>query len=386
MRHTETTTQPLNGIQMGAIAVGVIGIVLSIIGAAADADHFIHVYLVAFLFWINISLGCLAIMMIPNLASARWSLAVQRIAIAGARTLPLMAVLFFPLLLGMESLYPWAEEGAESSNYLTVAFFIVRALIYFVVWLALTYFLSEWSYRSDDAYDEDTERRIHLTSIIGMILFFLTSTFAAFDWSMSLEGAEFFSSIYGWLVISSQGLSAIAFVIIVLSFFWDREPLADLVEDRVIGDLGALLLVSLMGWIYLSFMQYIVIWSGNVASKAVWFDTRTAGEWATYATFIIVIHAVVFLMLLAPGLKRIKAMLVMMASILLVSRLFYEYWVVMPTLSSDFTLEWWDFALPIGMGGLWVALFLWSLRGSRILPVNHPGLVAHEEEETYETA
>lgn len=384
MSQTNATPQSfkLSTVQLGALAVAAVGLVFALIGAVIDIEAFMQAYLVAFLFWLELSLGCLALLMIPVLVGARWNVAVERFAAAGARTLPLLAILFIPLMLGMGVLYEWtdsvAPEGVIAAHYgyNTPFLFILRALIYFAVWIGLAYGLTSWSYASDDEDLEPEQRktlaqRSHLFSVIGTILFFITVTGAAFDWSMSID-EDWFSSIYGWLTIGRAGLSVAAFVVIAAAFYWGREPLKSVLNDKAFGDLGAIVFVALLSWMYLSFMQYLVIWSGNVSSKAVWFVQRTEGAWEGFGIFLIVMHVILLFLLMVPGLKRIRGVMVGIAIVILVMRLFDLYWVIQPTFEPNFTLAWWAIALPLGMGGLWIPLFLWSLESHKLVPVNHP--------------
>ncbi|NJL54307.1 hypothetical protein HC928_03345 [bacterium] len=380
--HSNPQSLRLNTVQLGALAVAAIGLVFALIGAIVDIDAFMQAYLVAFLFWLELSLGCLALLMIPVLVGARWNVAVERFAAAGARTLPLLALLFIPIMLGMGVLYEWTEAvappgtNAAHYSYNTPFLFVLRAVFYFTVWIGLAYGLTSWSYASDDENLTPERRktlaqRSHLFSVIGTILFFVTVTGAAFDWSMSIDD-DWFSSIYGWLTISRAGLSVAAFVVIAAAFYWAKEPLKSVLDGRSFADLSAILFAALLSWMYLSFMQYLVIWSGNVSSKAVWFVQRTEGAWEGFAIFLVVIHMALLILLMVPNLKRIRGVLVGFALVLFVMRLFDLYWVIQPTFEPNFTLAWWAIALPLGMGGLWILLFLWSLESHKLVPVNHP--------------
>lgn len=396
MRQAEETRDPLNLIQIGAVIVGVVGIILSVIGASLDVEHFLHIYLVAFLFWLELSLGCLAMLMLPNIVSAPWNLAIERVMAAGARTLPLMGLLFLPLLFGINEWLPWVEEanaGAELSEldnfnlYLATPLFVIRAVLYFAIWIGLAYILPALSYQRDNSDDENLVRRANFFSLLGGVLFFITATFAAFDWSMAIE-EEWFSSVYGWLAISRMGLSALALAIVVLAIVARRTAVAQALKPRVIGDLGALLLVGLVGWAYLAFTQYIVIWSGNVSSKTIWYADRVEADWGGFIAFIIAVHAIIFVLMVLPGVKRIWGVLVGMAAVLLVMRLFDMYWTVMPTFRPELVMEWWDLALPFGIGGLWVALFIWAFKARSLVPLNRSNLAieVEQEEEGYEAA
>jgi len=391
----ESLSNLLNRIQLGAIVIGVVGTVIAIIGAALDIDHFFHIYLVAFVFWLELSLGCLAVLMIPNLIDAQWSLSVERVAAAVARTLPLMGVLFIPLLLGLDRLFPGYQDATagvaagDLNNfglYLSPGFFIVRAIIYFAIWIGLSLTLTNLSYQRDTSDDPSLTSRAHLLSVVGGILFFLTATFSAFDWSMAIE-EEWFSSIYGWLAISRQGLGAMALFILILGLLWRVAPMERVMNGRVIGDLGTLQFGVLIGWAYLAFIQYIVIWSGNISSKTIWYAHRLEAGWEGLAIFLVLIHALVFVILVIPGLRRLWGILFSVATVLVFMRLVDIFWTIMPTYREDFVLEWWDIGLVMGMGGFWVGLFVWSLKSHSFLPLNRPLLNLSEQEDAgYEPA
>ncbi|MCB0080777.1 MAG: hypothetical protein KDE47_07610, partial [Caldilineaceae bacterium] len=218
-----TAPPQLQRFERPALVIGGIGLLIALGGFFIDSTQFWQSYLLAFLFWLRIGLGCLGFTMLHHLAGGRWSALVRRIMERGAMTLPLMALLFLPLLFGLRTLYPWLNgtQVAESAllqqktAYLNLPFFLVRAVIYFAVWITLATLLNRWSLAEDHGADEVTGKRMRRISAIGMLLYALTATFAAYDWMMSLE-PEWFSSIYGLLFIAGQGLAALALAIIAL--------------------------------------------------------------------------------------------------------------------------------------------------------------------------
>jgi hypothetical protein len=394
MQQSESFPFRPNTMLYGAGAVALFGLIFSLAGAVIDFNHFLQIYLVAFLFLLELSLGCLALLFLPPVVGARWNVMVERFAAAGARTMPLLAIMFLPILFGMNELFEWTGSSVPSGvdpvpghyYYLTPAFFFIRAVIYFAVWIGLAWALTTWSYQSDREPGEGLRRRSFFWSIVGAILFFLTVTFSAFDWSMAID-EEWMSTVWGWLTISRSALAGFAFLIVMLSLFWARKPLSDVADDRSVNDLASMLLVSLLAWMYLSLMQYIVIWSGNVSSKAVWYAERMEGSWEGLAGLLVIVHMTALAMLLVPGLKKMRPALVGIAILLLFMRLLDLYWVIVPKFSAEFQLEWWDFALPLFLGGVWFALFIWMLKDHKLVPVNHPELESVEfTEEGYETA
>lgn len=378
MQQTQPVTFNVSLPQLGAVGAAIVGLILGLIGAASDVDHFFHIYFLAFMFWLQIALGCLAVVLLLNVLSSPWGFAVRRIAEAGARTLPLLAVLFLPILLGMDRIFYWAEAdaavGGNKGLFMTPAFFTVRAILYFAVWSALSILLTSWSYSQDRSSDaEGLRRRAHPIAILGIILFFLTTTFAAFDWLMSIE-KDWFTSVIGWLSNSQQFLAAVPLMLLVLGSLWNRGKLSTLTTRQVLTDLGSLLIVGVLLWAYLSFIQFIVIWTGNLESKAGWYIVRSTGGWVGFPIFLAIFHAIIFLMLVIPGLKQSKGVMLSIAGGLLVLRFIELYWFIMPSLSAAFAPQWWDVALVVAIGGAWFALFTWSLNNHPLLPVKHPHL------------
>src|SRR5512133_1188289 len=176
--------------QRPALAAGSVAAVLGILGALLNLRLFLHAYVTAYWFWLAIALGCLGVLMIQNLTGGLWGAVVRRPLEAGARTLPLLAVLFLPVLAGVFVLYSWTQPGGIRQPalapfkqvYLSVPFFVVRAIAYFAVWIFLARRLSAWSLARDDAPDPALTQRLLGLSAIGLVAFGLTVTFAAVDW------------------------------------------------------------------------------------------------------------------------------------------------------------------------------------------------------------
>jgi hypothetical protein len=185
-----------------ALITGIIGIVLSLVGYFLNPEQFFHSYLVAYRFWLSISLGALFFVMLHHLVGAKWSIVIRRLTEALALGFPLMAILFLPILLGLPYLYEWSHKDvvagdqilAGKAPYLNVTFFVVRAIIYFAVWIFLARRLHKISVAQDNGFKEEQVRQFRSTSAYGMILYAMTVTFAAFDWVMSLN-AHWYSTI-----------------------------------------------------------------------------------------------------------------------------------------------------------------------------------------------
>ncbi len=383
MNGLESLRPQLDRLQRRALIVGVVGLALCLLGAPANPQQFFQSYLQAFLFWIGISLGCLAIVMMHHLVGGTWGIPVRRLLEAGTRTLPLMAVLFVPVLVGLRSLYVWArpQEVAadpllqQKSLYLNVPSFWIRAIVYFAIWIIVAHFLSKWSLEQDRTADRTLTRRLRMLSGPGIVLYGLTVTFSAIDWAMSLE-PEWHSTIYGMIFMAGQGLQAIAFAIIVSYILARQGPLADVALPPRFHDLGNLTFTFLMLWTYMAFSQYLIIWAENLTDEVPWYLHRIHGGWQGIALAMIVLQfGLPFMLLLSRVIKRSARVLSLVAALILCMQLVDFFWLVAPTFHpSVLSLHWMDVVAPIGIGGIWIAVFIRQLQGKSLVPLHDPRL------------
>jgi hypothetical protein len=312
---------------------------------------------------------------------AGWGFTIQRPLEAGARTLPLMAVLFLPIVAGMHSLYEWTHENVVAADkllqqkaaYLNQPFFFIRTAIYFAVWLVTAYLMIRWAQQLDNSGDARLSQRLRNASAPGLLLFGLTASFAAVDWIMSLE-PHWFSTIFGLIVIAGQVLSTFAFSILVVRTLAAHEPYAGQVGAQQFHDLGNLTFAFTMLWAYLNFSQLLIIWSGNLPETIPWYVNRSSGGWLTMAQALAVLHfALPFFLLLSRKTKKDIRLLSRVAVLLLVMRLVDLYWVVGPVFHpKEFALHWLDIAAPVGIGGIWVWMYMRQLKARPVLPERDP--------------
>jgi hypothetical protein len=359
------------------------GVVVSLIGALLNPTQFLHSYLFAFLFWNGVALGCLSLLMIQHLTGGMWGLAIRRLLEAGTRTLPVLVLLFLPVLLGLKWIYPWAgpepaeaglREAIEHKHlYLNVPFFLLRAAFYFAVWIALSSALNRWSLESDPGMDLRRARRLRSVSGGGLLLMGLTITFMSVDWSMSLD-PRWFSTIYGMLFMIGSALSALAFCVVVLSRMAEERPVAFIASADTLHDLGKLMLAFVMVWAYISFSQFLIIWSGNLPEEIPWYLRRFHSGWRWVGLFLVLFHfGVPFLLLLSRSLKRRPRTLGTIALMILAVRVVDLGWIVRPEFPRPFfALHWLDFTLPIAIGGVWLWWFARELKTRPLLPLGEP--------------
>ncbi len=380
----------------------------------SDPAQLFRSYLVAYQFWLGVSLGSLAILMLQYLTGGAWGLFLRRPLEAAIATLPLMALLFVPLLFGLRVLYPWARlqlpegwvnalesvgllgpycmlweahSGAdelmrEKQLYLNIPFFLLRALVYFSIWLTLAHFLLRWSWRQDETGDLRLSRKFRLLSAPGLVLYGLTITFTSIDWAMSLE-PHWFSTVYGLLYGAGQVLAAFAVAIGVTVALARRPPESTLAGPLHLRDLGNLLLAFVMIWAYLSFSQFLLIWSANLPEEIPWYLERLHGGWGYAAMALVLFHFFLpFFLLLSRDVKESSRRLIAVAGLILLMRYVDFYWLIAPGFGTQSAVPHaMDLAATVGLGGLWTAWYVRTLRRRPLLPLRDPYLreaLAHD--------
>ncbi len=380
-----TPPAELKGVSMRALIVGVVFTLVLLIGAFVDRAQFFHSYLVGFIFWTGITLGSLALLMLQHLTGGVWGLVIRRVLEASTRTLPLLLILFIPIVIGLRMIYPWTSSELMNSteglrqkiSYLNPGFFIIRAAIYFAFWSACAWILNWFSLQQDRTARKRWRRRMQMLSGPGLAFLIISITFAAVDWVMSLEPA-WFSTIFGLLFVASWSLSALAFTIVVMSWLSRRAPMDKVAQPRHFHDWGNLLLALVMLWTYFAFSQYLLIWSGNLPEETTWYVARKHGGWGVIALSIVILQfAFPFLVLLSRAAKKSADRLATLAVLILVMRVADVIWLIEPAFNAErFHLSWMDIVAPIGIGGLWVATFAWQLQKRPLIAMNDPQVEA----------
>jgi hypothetical protein len=365
--------------QQRSLIIGVVGAVAAIAGAFLAPASFYSAYLVGFMFWLGLSLGCMAILMLHHLVGGSWSIVIRRLLESGMMALPLMAVLFIPILLNLPKIYFWARPESLADpkiadiahSYLNFNGILIRAILYFVIWFGMAYFLNRWSTEQDSIAGQST-LRFRALSGLGMVIYSFAISFAVIDWVMSLQ-ARWISTIYGLLFVAGEALSAFCFCVVIETILAKRKPMSDYLTDTEVHDHGKLMLAFVMVFAYFNFSQWLIIWAGNLPEEIPWYKARLNGGWQYVGLFLVIFHfAVPFALLLSRQLKRKAGTLVWLASWLIIMRMVDIYWHIEPAFHSEVHLSWVLFAILAGMGGLWMAYFFHNLRARPLLPLNAP--------------
>jgi hypothetical protein len=410
----ELLDRTLDRVQRPALLAAAAGVVLLVAGILLHGSRaFFQAYLYGYLFWTGIALGCFSILMLAHLVGGTWGAVIRRPLESGARLLPLMALLFVPVALGMwfNKLYEWTDPPWRAAHdaplmafklaWLSPTGFVIRAAIYFAVWILLAMIINRRGDEQDRTGDPTIFRRLQQISGPGIVLYVGTVTLAEVDWAMSLD-ADWLSTIWGLYFVVSQALGTMALVIALLALLSERRPFAGVVTIPIFHDLGNLLMAFVMLWAYISFSQFLLIWQANLAEEVPFYVARTHAGWKYVALFVILFHFFVpFLLLLWRRTKRNVRPLAVLAGWIVAMRLVDLFWVVAPSFGRGVSghggdavaeaaagghapadaLSWWHAwmypAAAAAIGGLFVCAFVWQLRRRPLLPLHDPRLEAH---------
>jgi hypothetical protein len=361
--------------------LGVVGLVIGYLGQPHVA--LLQAYLIAYIFWVAIAIGSLALLMVQHLSGGAWGLFARRVLEASTRTIPVLAVLFLPIAMNVPVLYPWARPGAlndhviaDKALYLNVTFFYIRAVLYFVIWGGLAFFLNRWSKEQDGEPTRlpgPKDSRMRVLSGPGIVLYMLTLTFMSTDWILSLD-PHFSSTIFGILILGGQGLSTMAFVSLVLASLSMAAPVSRIAKPDLFHDLGKLMLAFVMLWGYFSISQLIIVYQGNLPEEIPYYVTRFSWPWLPLAVAVLIGHFVLpFSLLLSRGFKRRGKTLARIAMFVLAMRVVDIVWMIGPMFGalSPMTLMM-DFAAVLAMGGIWLTFFFRGLGDRSLVPAHDP--------------
>jgi hypothetical protein len=362
--------------------IGGLGLLLCVAGFFASRAEFFQSYLFAFQYWGGFAFGGLCVLLMNNVVGGKWGVTIRRLLEAKVRTLPVVLLLFLPLLLGLSYLYPWANDTihhnkvvAHKAPYLNTPFFVIRLFCYFALWIFFAMRVQKMTDRQDETGDPTLVVRLRQFSAPALLAFVLTATLAFIDWVLSSD-PEFFSTVFGALILVGDVLQTFALSIIVLILISRDDRFGNRIGPRILHDLGNLMFAFTIFWTYLSASQLIIVWPADLPQEIGYYLLRTRGFWR-YLTWALGLSmfAIPFLALLSQNRKRNPKRLIRVAIWILLARLLDVFWVVEPTFrNKGFALYWTDFAAFLGVGGIWVFVYLGQLRRRPLLPLHDPRL------------
>jgi hypothetical protein len=367
-----------------ALAVATAGAVLLVVGAIVDPTQFFCSYLIAFAFVASTAAGALILLMIVHAMRAGWPTAVRRLLEGMVGAFPMIAVLFLPLCFGLSKLYPWLHpEGFDDAErqlvlrklpYLNIPFFLARTALFFLIWLGAAWLLRRWSFQGDRDASADVNGKLYRFSAGALPAVALATSFAAFDWLMSLT-PTWFSTMYPVVFFGGGFVASIA-ALSAATLAGQRSGFLPGISDSHYYALGRLLLAFTVFWAYATFFQFMLIWMGNRPDEASFYVARSKGAWLGESVTLIVGHFLLpFLVLLNYRLKRQGRWVATIGAWILIFHYVDVHWLVAPaTRAHAFPVHWLDLPALFFVGGLTFAAALVSLRDRPLVPIHDPRL------------
>lgn len=346
---------------IGAIAA-LLGGGAAVWGYLNTPQAFFPAWLAGFYFWLSMPAGALGLLLIWDLTGGRWGPFARLPLTAMAATIPVFLVLYLPIIAGMSTLYPWTHAlvAGKLPNgwYLNRGFFFLRAGLYFLVWVGF----AAWRVLRRPAPDGGAPKGYQWLSGVGVLLMGYSLTYAGIDWVMSTE-PDWFSSIYGMVVVSGQFIAAIscALLLLVIAARSTATASADLFKPGL-ASLAAVLVAVIVFWAYTSFCQWLIIWEENLHSEIHWFIERWAAPWGDVIYVLALAHFFIpFLALVWSPAKRNPTLVAAICGLLLLADLLQVWWLVLPGFRKS-GFSWLDPAVMVCVGGLWLLALAGALR------------------------
>jgi hypothetical protein len=363
----------------GGIAVlGIAGCALLGMG---NPKQFFFSWLVSFLFFLTIALGALFFVLIQYASQGGWGIVVRRIGENVFATIPLMALLFVPILLGLHHLYSWTVPGAAEqdallqwkSPYLNVPFFLIRAAIFFGIWSLLALMYYRGSSSQDVSGDAMVSVRLRKFAGPSIIVMAITCAFASVDWITSLT-PHWYSTMFAVYFFAGAFVGFIALQAVVAVAMVRAGLLDSVITPEHLHDLGKWLFAFTCFWAYIAFSQFFLMWYANLPEETIWYRARLEGSWRAASILLMVGHfGIPFLYLMGRTVKRRGATLALGGVWILAMHFLDLYWQVMPTLHPQgMKPSLLDVTAFLAVGGSFVAAVGWLMRRKALVPLRDP--------------
>ncbi len=374
---------PWNRIPVIAAVCAVLGAVVCAILGVGNPKQFFFSWLVSFLFFLSLALGALFFVLIQYASQGGWGIVVRRIGETTFATLPVMAALFLPVLLGLRDLYSWTAPGAAEhdallhwkSPYLNVPFFLIRAALYFGIWSFMALLYYRGSRGQDVTGDPRVSARLRRLAGPAIIVLALTQTFASIDWIMSLT-PHWYSTMFGVYFFAGSFVGFIALLSVVTVAMRRAGLLDTVISAEHLHDIGKWLFAFTAFWAYIAFSQFFLMWYANLPEETFWYKARIDGSWLPVSLLLMAGHfGAPFFYLMGRDVKRNGTTLAVGGAWVLSMHFVDIYWQVMPTLHPEgLRPSLLDVAALLTVGGCFVAAASWLMRRQALVPLRDPRL------------
>ncbi len=368
-------------VQTVGMTLLLVGLIIVVLGYIVNPTRTAYNNIIGFTFLASIGVGSLFFVAIEYLAGAVWSTPFRRVGEFLSSLIIILPILFIPLLLNMNNVFHWTHPAPadkilnDKAPYLNVNFFIIRVVVFWLLWLAFYYFITKNSSKQDHTKDQLLTKKNIKISAFFMPVFALTISFTAIDWLMSLA-PHWFSTIFGVYYFSGTVLASLAAAAIFIIPLSERGYLVKGIHTDSYYSLGALLFAFTNFWAYIAFSQFLLIWYANLPEETIWFLARWEGNWKFVSIGLLAVHFLIpYIGLLSQPSKMNPKRLLIIASVILFAHYYDLYWLTMPNFSQgEVAFGWIELGFPVMIAGLIILVFKYRTKKENLVPIGDPKL------------
>ena len=348
-------------------------------------QNFFIDYLTVFSFFISVSIGAAFLILLMHLTRGGWGVVIKRVPEHLMSLLPIFSLMFIPILFGLDYIYEWLDPAIIAKDYLiqkklpylNLTFFVIRNIFYFAVFSVVGFYYWQKSIKQDNAVGEDINnitKSLQRKSPVALLLMSLATSFASFDWLMSLY-SHWFSTIFGIYYFAGCVVFCLALTIIIYEILKGLNLLNEYPNIEHFHDLSKLLYGFIIFWSYVSFSQYFLTWYANIPEFTQWYYPRINGEWGQLFYLLIILHFVLPLFgFMSRHIKRNRIMRILFASLIIIVHYFDLRFTIYPNFTSVNSMSSIEYGLILGFSAIFIPLLYFKIKKHKIIPINDPRL------------
>jgi hypothetical protein len=373
------------GLPKMLLLAGIVGLVLTALGAFLDRAQFAYTYLFAFSVFFTVIVGAIFWLALHHATDSEWSVVIRRQIENVASLFPYLALFFIPVLACVGILYKWWNLGPNvdplldaKQPYLSHWFFLLRVALYFGILSLVSLMLRRLSTKQDVDGEGRHSLLMRKFGVGGIPAVGLGITFAGFDWLMGLD-YHWFSTMWGVYLFAGAAGSSMSLIVLIVHALQSKGYLK-VVNAEHYHIMGKFMLAFTIFWAYIGFSQYMLIWYANIPEENVYFVIRNQGNWHILSTLLVAGRFFLpFPILLTQWIKKQPQYLKYMAIWILGMQILDMFVVVIPVLRKQgfgFVDVIYALCPLVGIGGILAWLFLRKVASNYLFPTRDPRLAA----------
>ena len=361
------------------VVVGIAAVVVAFIG---DPQRAWANYLLNNVYFVSLAAGALLFVSIQRVTHSGWSAGFIRIPEAMSGYLPVAAVLFLIMILGVKSLYHWSHTEefahdpllAHKAPYLNTPFWVIRMVIFFALWILMAYLIRNLSRKEDQVGGLELFRKGEHYAKIYIFIILITFSFAMIDWIMSID-AHWYSTIFAvknFVAAFHHAAIVITFIVLLMH----QRGYFPFLNKSHLGDFSRYIFMLCIIWGYFWFAEFMLIWYGNIPEETVYFVSRMKGEEFTFFFYanIVINWFLPFALLMPKATARNSTFLKIVIPFLIVGQFIDLYIQIFPGTVGEMVLGFQEIGMFVGFAGLFMLVFGYMLTRANLYPSNHPYL------------